>query len=180
MKNVTRHDRCRREVVRYVFRGLREEGSQSVEQLRVQLHKAWNLWGVESGELFMDKARSKNGSAHHHRWNWRCWNRLPEVSAEYGIVKIVEELCLHLGFFDDNTQIRLQGDNLVAELTISSNVDNEHCQIGCCLDDLMRRGSDLLSAWYTMMANWLGFFEYCWSWSLPSSFDCRQLHSRCC
>ncbi len=67
-----------------------------------------------------------------------------EVFAEYGIVKFVEELCLHLGFFDDNTHIRLQEDNLAAELRISSNTGKKHFRMGCCLDDLMMRESDLL------------------------------------
>ncbi len=60
----------------------------------------------------MDAARSEHGSAHHHPWNWQCWNRLPGVSAEDGIVEFVEEPCLCFGLFDDNTQIRLKEDNL--------------------------------------------------------------------
>ncbi len=63
--------------------------------------------------LFMDKSKSKYGSAHRHRWNWQCWNKLPGVSAEGGIVDFVEELCLRFGLFDDSTQIRLQEDNLL-------------------------------------------------------------------
>ncbi len=80
----------------------------------------------------MDKARSKHGSAHHHRFNWQCWNRLPSVSAEDSTVEFVEELCVRLGLFDDNTQIRLLRDNLAAELKISSSMGKEHFRIGCC------------------------------------------------
>ncbi len=91
------------------------------------LIETWTVCGVESGELLMDEARTKHGSAHHPRWNWLCWNSLPGVSAEDGIVEFVEELCLHFGLFDDNTQIRLQGVNLAAELTIGK----EHFRVGC-------------------------------------------------
>ncbi len=35
---------------------------------------------------------------------------------------IVEELSLRYGIFDDNTQIRFQGDNVAAELKVSSNM----------------------------------------------------------
>ncbi len=58
----------------------------------------------------MDKARSKYGNDHHIRWNWQCWDGLPIVSAEDGIVEFVEELSLRFGLFDDNTQICLQED----------------------------------------------------------------------
>ncbi len=76
----------------------------------------------------MDKARSKCGNAHHHRWNWQCCDGMLVVSAEDGIVEFVEELCLHFGLFDDNTQ----GDNLAVELTISSNMGKEHFRIESC------------------------------------------------
>ncbi len=78
----------------------------------------------------MDKAKSKHGSAHRHRWNWQCWNKLPGVSAEGGIVEFVMDLSLRFGLFVDSTQIRLQGDNLAAELTISMNMDKEQFRIG--------------------------------------------------
>ncbi len=42
----------------------------------------------------MNKARSKYGNAHYHRWNRQCWDRLPVVSAEGDIVEFVEELSL--------------------------------------------------------------------------------------
>ncbi len=80
----------------------------------------------------MDKARSKHGSAHHHRWNWQCWNRLPGVSVADGIVEFVEKLCLRFEHFDDSTQFRLQGDNSAAELTVSSNMGKEHFRVGYC------------------------------------------------
>ncbi len=57
---------------------------------------------------------------------------MPIVSAEDGIVEFVEELSLHVRLFDDDTSIRLQGYNLAAELTISSNMNKEHFRIGCC------------------------------------------------
>ncbi len=78
----------------------------------------------------MGKARSKHGSAHHHRW--QCWNKLAGVSVEDGIVEFVEEHCLRFGLFNDNIHIRLQGNNLAAELTIVSNMGKEHFQIGSC------------------------------------------------
>ncbi len=46
------------------------------------------------------------------------------VSAEDGIVEFVVEICMHFGSFDDNTQVRLQGNNL--------NMGKEHFRIGCC------------------------------------------------
>ncbi len=52
------------------------------------------LFEMSIGELLMDKARSKHGNAHHHRWNWQCWHRLPVVSAEVGIVEFVTNLHL--------------------------------------------------------------------------------------
>ncbi len=105
----------------------------------------------------MDKARSSYENAHHHRWNWKCWNRLPVVGAEDGVVEFIEE---HFRLFDDNTQ----GDNLAVELTISSNMGKEHFRIESCqgrdawfvffrLDDLMTPKSDLFSAWYTRRVN---------------------------
>ncbi len=51
------------------------------------------------------------------------------VGAEDGIVEFIEE---RFGLFDDNTQIRLQGDNLAVELTISWNIGKEHFRIGSC------------------------------------------------
>ncbi len=59
-------------------------------------------------------------------------DRLPFVSVEDSIVKFVVELSLHFILFDDVTQIRLQGSNLVGELTISSNMNKEPLRIGCC------------------------------------------------
>ncbi len=73
------------------------------------LVRAWALCVVESGELFMDKARSKFGNAHHHRWNWQCCDGMLVVSAEDGIVEFVEELCLRFRLFDDSIQVPLQG-----------------------------------------------------------------------
>ncbi len=52
--------------------------------------------------------------------------------AEDGIVEFVEELCVRFGLFDDSTQVRLQGDNSAAELTISSNMGKENFRIGYC------------------------------------------------
>ncbi len=63
----------------------------------------------------MGKARSKPRSAHHHRWNWQCWNGSPIVRVENGIVEFVEELCRRFGLFDD----------LASGFTISSNMGNE-------------------------------------------------------
>ncbi len=57
---------------------------------------------------------------------------MPVVSAEDGIVEFIEELCLHIGLFHDDTTIRLRGDNLAAELTISSNINKQHFGIECC------------------------------------------------
>ncbi len=57
---------------------------------------------------------------------------VPGVTAEDGIVEFVMELCLRFGLYDDGTQIRLQGDNLAAELTISMNMGKEHFRIGYC------------------------------------------------
>ncbi len=129
---VTRPDTCRKGVVKLVYQRLREESGQPLNKLRVQLVRAWALWGVESGELFIYEARNKYGNAHHRRWNWQCWDRSSVVSAEGDIVEFVEELILCYGLFNDNTRTSLQGDNLVAELTISSNMGNWHFRIGCC------------------------------------------------
>ncbi len=52
--------------------------------------------------------------------HWVYWGRLSVV--EDGIEKFVDELGLRFGLFDDNTQIRIQGYNLAAELAISSNL----------------------------------------------------------
>ncbi len=49
-----------------------------------------------------------------------------------GIVEFVEQLSLRFRLFDDNTQMRLQGDDVAAELTISSKMGKEHFRIGCC------------------------------------------------
>ncbi len=57
---------------------------------------------------------------------------MPGVSAVDGVVELVEELCLRLGRFDGNTQVRLQGDNLAVEVTISTNMGKEYFRIGCC------------------------------------------------
>ncbi len=56
------------------------------------------------------------------RQNWHCWNRLPHVIVKEGIVEFLKKLTLYFGLFDDGTQIRLCGDTLTAELTISSNL----------------------------------------------------------
>ncbi len=56
--------------------------------------------------------------------NWLYWGRLSVM--EDGIEEFVDELGLRFGLFDDNTQIRLQGYNLVVELAISSNLGKEH------------------------------------------------------
>ncbi len=52
--------------------------------------------------------------------HWLYWGKLSVV--EDGIEEFVDELSLRFGLFDDNTQIRLQGYNLAAELAISSNL----------------------------------------------------------
>ncbi len=52
--------------------------------------------------------------------HWVYWGRLSLV--EDGVEEFVDELSLRFGLFDDNTQIRLQGYNLAAELAISSNL----------------------------------------------------------
>ncbi len=103
----------------------------------------------------MEEVRSKHRIAHNHRCNWQCWDRLPVVWEEEGILEFVDEL------FDDNTQIRLQGDNLAAELTMSSsmgkktlsdwNFSNDTMPVSYFrLDYPMRRESDSLPAWYTL------------------------------
>ncbi len=71
----------------------------------------------------MDDVRNKYGNAPHHRWDLQCWDRLRVVSAEDDIV---EELSLRFGDFHENIQSRLQGDDLAAELTIPSNMENEY------------------------------------------------------
>ncbi len=100
-----------------------EGGGQPLEQYKVQLFMAWALCFVMCGEPVMDKARSNYGNAHQHRWNWQCWDSLPVVSAEDGIVEFVVEICMHFGSFDNNTQVRLQGNNL--------SMGKEQLRIGC-------------------------------------------------
>ncbi len=45
------------------------------------------------------------------------------ISAEDGIVLFVAVPCLLFGLFDDNPQIRPQGHNLAATLSVSSDMD---------------------------------------------------------
>ncbi len=78
-------------------------------------------------------------------------------------IKSVEKLSLRFGLFDGNTQVCLQGDNLMAVLTISSNMGKEHFRLDVAknaipasyfrLDELIRRENNLLSAWYTLRVN---------------------------
>ncbi len=77
-------------------------GQKALHDSLLMLYTGW-----ETREIFMDEARSKHGSAHYHQWNWQCWDRLPGVIAEEGLVEFVEELCLRFGLFDDNTQVSL-------------------------------------------------------------------------
>ncbi len=78
-------------------------------------------------------------------------------------MEFVEELSMYFGVFDDNNQISLQGDILAAGLTILD------VRIGCCqghdacfvFPSVMRRDSDLPSAWYTLRVNKLGFRKNC-------------------
>ncbi len=82
----------------------------------------------------MDKARSKNGNAHHHQCNWQKWDRSSVIRVEDSIIEFVEKLSLRFGLFDGNTQICLQGDNLMTELTISSNMGKEHFRLDVAKD----------------------------------------------
>ncbi len=53
----------------------------------------------------------------------KCGNAIITVArAKDGIVGFVEELSLRFGLFDDYTQIYLQDDNLIIEMTMSSNM----------------------------------------------------------
>ncbi len=63
---------------------------------------------------------------------WAVMDKLSVVGAEGCNVEFVEYLSLRLGLFDDDTQIRLQGNNLATELTISSNMSKGQFRIGCC------------------------------------------------
>ncbi len=80
----------------------------------------------------MEEIRGIYAKTHHHRLTWRSWHGLPVVRAEDGVVEFAEKFSLRFGLFDVNTQICLKGDNLMADMTISSNMGKEHYQIGCC------------------------------------------------
>ncbi len=84
----------------------------------------------------MEEVRRKHRNAHNHLCNWQCWDRLPVVRVEDGILEFVEEFSLRFGLLKSNTQIRLQADNLAAELAIFSNMGKEHFQIGCQESDV--------------------------------------------
>ncbi len=70
----------------------------------------------------MVEVTSKYGNAQHHGWNWQCWDRLPIISLEGSIEEFDGELSLRFGLCDDSIEVRLQGDNLVAQLRISSDM----------------------------------------------------------
>ncbi len=52
--------------------------------------------------------------------------------AEDGIVELVVNFSLRIGFSDDAAQISLQGENLTAEMMTSSNMGKELFRVGCC------------------------------------------------
>ncbi len=75
-------------------------GPRLVEVSRVE-NSLWTMQGIKTGLLIITDGIG-----------------FPVASAEGGIVEFVEELYLRFRLFDDNTQICLQGDSLMDEMTI--------------------------------------------------------------
>ncbi len=116
----------------------------------------------------MDNARTKYGNAHHHRWSRKCWDRWSVVMAEEGIAEFVEELSLLFGLFDEDTQIRLQGDNMTTDFTISSNISD-------CMLPRMRcpfRVSTWTTSWDLRVTYWQFGAQRGWTyWDSVSIVD---------
>ncbi len=96
----------------------------------------------------MNEVRSKSRYVFFPPWN--CLDFLPVVRMENGIVGLTEKLSLRIGLIEGNAPIRLQGDNFYqsgAKNAFGLDTANDEMSVSyICLDDLMRREDNLLSA----------------------------------